>query len=96
MCNQCQHVGSGDWGNHWGKGKEETLFSISRQHFRHYKAVLQLAYVSHLQARIATLTIWRGIVLDRWSQGLSVIFGEDLWLLPHHKIAINSSYGGGF
>ncbi len=62
-----------DWGNNWGKAKEETSSSRSRRHFGHYKAGLRLAYVFHLQALIATLTIWQGIVLDCWSQGLSVM-----------------------
>jgi hypothetical protein len=71
-----------DWGNHWGKAKEETPFPLSRRHLGHYKAGLRSGYISHLQALIATLTIRRGIVLDCWSQGLSVmlekIFGCSL------------------
>ncbi len=76
-------ITKGDWGNHWGRAKEErTSSSLSRWHFRHYKAGLRSGYISHLQALIATLTIRHGIVLDRWSQGLSVmlekIFGCSL------------------
>ena len=62
-----------DWGNHWGRAKEETSSSISQRHFGHYKAGLRSPYVSHLQALISSLTIKHGIVLDRWSQGLSVM-----------------------
>ncbi len=62
-----------DWGNHWGKAKEETSSSVSGRHFSHYKAGLRLAYISHLQSLFASLVIKRGIVLDRWSQGLSVM-----------------------
>jgi hypothetical protein len=43
---------------------------------RHYKAGLQLQYVSYLQALQATLIVKRGIVLERWSNGLSVMLGK--------------------
>jgi hypothetical protein len=62
-----------DWGNHWGKAKEETSSLVSGCHFSHYKAGLCLAYISHLQSLFASLVIKRGIVLDRWSQGLLVM-----------------------
>jgi hypothetical protein len=62
-----------DWGNHWGKAKEETSSSVFGHHFSHYKAGLRSAYISHLQSLFASLVIKRGIVLDRWLQGLSVM-----------------------
>jgi hypothetical protein len=62
-----------DWGNHWGKAKEEISSLVSGRHFSHYKAGLCLAYISHLQSLFASLVIKQGIVLDRWSQGLSVM-----------------------
>ena len=62
-----------DWENLWGKAKESTSSSVSGRHFGHYKGGLRLAYISHLQALIASLTVKRGIVLERWSQGLSVM-----------------------
>jgi hypothetical protein len=62
-----------DWQNHWGKAKEETSSSISGRHFSHYKAGLRSDYISHLQSLLASLVIIRGIILDRWSQGLSVM-----------------------
>jgi hypothetical protein len=72
-----------DWGNHWGRSKEETSSSVSVWHFGHYKVGVQSRYVSHLQALIATLTVKRGIVLERWSKGLSLmlekIFGCSLF-----------------
>jgi hypothetical protein len=60
-----------DWGNHWSNANKSTSLSVSGQHFGHYKGGLRSAYIYHLQALIASLTIKRGIVLDRWSQGLS-------------------------
>jgi hypothetical protein len=62
-----------DWQNHWGKVKEETSSSISGCHFSHYKAGLRSDYISHLQSLLASLVIKRGIILDRWLQGLSVM-----------------------
>jgi hypothetical protein len=61
------------WENHWGKAKEETSSSVSGRHFSHYKAGLCLAYISHLQSLFASLIVRRGIVLEHWSQGLSVM-----------------------
>ena len=62
-----------DWGTHWDKANKSTSSLVSGQHFGHYKGGLRSVYISHLQALIASLTIKRGIVLDRWSQGLSVM-----------------------
>ncbi len=71
-----------EWNNHWPQAWEETSSSISSQHFEHYKASLQSQYVSYLHALQATLIIKRGIVLQRWSNGLLVmlekIFGCSL------------------
>jgi hypothetical protein len=67
-------ITSGDWwSNHWHSAWEETSSSISGWHFGHYKASLQLQYVSYLQALQATLVVKRGIVLERWSNGLLVM-----------------------
>jgi hypothetical protein len=71
-----------DWGNHQGPTKEETASLVSGRHFGHYKAGLCSAYISYLQALQATLVVKRGIVLEQWSRGLSVmlekIFGCSL------------------
>ena len=62
-----------DWDNHWSRVKEGTSSLLSRRRFGHYKGGLGSEYIKYLQALIATLTIRRGIVLDRWAQGLSVM-----------------------
>jgi hypothetical protein len=59
-----------NWSNHWHSAREETSSSISGRHFGHYKAGLQSQYVSYLQALQATLVVKRGIVLERWLNGL--------------------------
>jgi hypothetical protein len=62
--------------------REETSSSISGRHFGHYKAGLQSQHVSYLQALQATLVVKQGIIIERWSNGLSVmlekIFGCSL------------------
>jgi hypothetical protein len=65
-----------DWSNHWRRAQEETSSSISGRHFGHNKAGLQSQYVSYLQALQATLVVNRGIFLERWSNGLSVMLGK--------------------
>ena len=71
-----------DWTNHWRRAREETSSSTSGWHFGHYKAGLQSQYGSYLQALQASLVVKRGIVLERWSNGLLVmlekIFGCSL------------------
>jgi hypothetical protein len=71
-----------DCTNHWRRAREETSSSTSGRHSGHYKAGLQSQYVSYLQALQANLVVKRGIVLERWSNGLSVmlekIFGCSL------------------
>jgi hypothetical protein len=62
-----------DWGYHWGKAREEISSLVSGQHFGYCKTGLCLAYISHLQSHFASLIIKRGIVLERWLQGLSVM-----------------------
>jgi hypothetical protein len=70
-------VGTGitkeDWHNHWGRTKEKTSLLVSGQQFGHYKAGLRSVYISYLQALQATLIVKRGMVLEQWSRGLSVI-----------------------
>jgi hypothetical protein len=71
-----------DWTNHWRWAREETSSSTSGRHFGHYKAGLQLQYVSYLQSFQAKLIVKKGIILERWSNGLTVmlekIFGCSL------------------
>lgn len=68
--------------NDWRKAKEKTSSSMSGRHFGHYKSGLALDHICYLEALIATLVVKRGIVLERWSSGLSVmlekIFGCSL------------------
>ncbi len=61
---------------------EKTSSSVSSRHFGHYIAGVKLEHITYLHALVATLVKRRGIVLDHWSKGLSVmlekIFGCSL------------------
>ncbi len=65
------------WESHWRRAKEQTSSSISGRHFGHYKAGLRSPYICYLQALYTTLIAKRGIVLDRWAQGLSVMLEKN-------------------
>ena len=62
-----------DWEKQWRGKREETSSSESGLHFGHYIAGCDSEVISHLHALKATLVINRGIVLDRWARGLSVM-----------------------
>lgn len=59
-----------EWSRHWKKSKEDTSLSESGCH---YCAGATSPMISHFHALKATLTFHRGIVLERWSRGLSVM-----------------------
>jgi hypothetical protein len=61
------------WRGHWSKAMEKTSSSVSGCHFDHYIAGMKLEHITYLHAIVATLVTRRGIVLDRWSKGFSVM-----------------------
>jgi uncharacterized protein (UPF0332 family) len=62
-----------DYRAHWKRAKEETSSSFLGLHFGHYIAGIDSEYISHFHALKATLLLHHGLVLERWSQGLSVM-----------------------
>jgi uncharacterized protein (UPF0332 family) len=62
-----------DYRAHWKQAKEETSSSFLGLHFGHYIAGIDSEYISHFHALKATLLLHHGLVLERWSQGLSVM-----------------------
>ena len=60
-------------GRQWRGRRESTLLLESGLHFGHYIAGLALDHISYFHALEATLIIWRGVVLDRWARGLSIM-----------------------
>ncbi len=69
----CTHLSKEDWQRQWKGRWESTSSSKSGLHFSHYIAGIQSDHISHFQALKATLIMNRGIVLDRWARGLSVM-----------------------
>jgi len=66
-------ITTNDWKAQWRGRKEATSSSESELHFGHYIAGAQSDLISCMHAGKATLVIQKGIMLDRWSRGLSVM-----------------------
>ena len=62
-----------EWRHRWRGCRELTSSLESGLHFGHYIAGLALDHISYVHALKATVIIWRGVVLDRWARGLSVM-----------------------
>ncbi len=61
------------WQQRWKKVKEDTPLSQSGLHFGHYIAGADCDYISHFHALRVLLALKKGIALERWSNGLSVM-----------------------
>ena len=61
------------WQQRWKKAKEETSLSYSGLHFGHYIAGANCDYISQFHALQVLLVLKKGIALERWSKGLSVM-----------------------
>ena len=65
-------------------------------HFGHYKAGSQSQIISHFHVLKTSLLLCRGIALDRWSHGLSVMlenmFGCSLVTNLHSTLLIESDF----
>ena len=63
-----------DWSRHWSSGvREETSSSESGIHFGHIIASAGSQLLSHTYATQCSIVLRRGIHLERWSRGLSVM-----------------------
>ncbi len=62
-----------EWQRQWRGRRELTSSSKLGLHFGHYIAGIGSDHISYFHALKASLIIWRGVVLDRWARGLSVI-----------------------
>ena len=67
-----------EWSQRWSKAQEKTSSSESGLHFGHSKAAARSPVILHLHALKTTLALRRGIALDRWSRGLSVMLEKCL------------------
>ena len=62
-----------DWRCQWQGRQESTSSSESGLHFGHYIVGISSGHISYFHALKATLILRRGIVLEHWVQGLSVM-----------------------
>jgi hypothetical protein len=62
-----------DWRHQWRGWRESTSSSELGLHFGHYIVGISSDHISYFHALEATLILRRGIVLERWAQGLSVM-----------------------
>ena len=58
--------------------KEKTSSSVSSLHFSHYKAGTKSDLISHLHALKISVALRRGVFLERWAKGLSVMLEKML------------------
>lgn len=76
--------------------KEDTSSSESGLHFGHYKAGSHSQPISHFHVLKATLLMKRGILLDRWGRGLSVMikkmFGCNLVSKLHSILLMEADF----
>jgi hypothetical protein len=69
-----------DWQRQWRGRRELTSSLESGLHFGHYIEGISSDHISYFHALKATLVLRRGIVLERWAWGLSVML-EKLFVL---------------
>ena len=58
---------------HWKRAKEKTESSRSGLHFGHYMAQAESDYLTSIQVRKLNLVLCRGVPLERWLHGLTVL-----------------------
>ena len=61
------------WQQRWKKVKDDTSSSQSGLHFGHYIAGMDCDYISQSHVLRVSLALKKGIALERWSKGLSVM-----------------------
>jgi hypothetical protein len=61
------------WQQHWKKVMEDTSLSLSRLHFEHNIAGADCNYISRFHALCVSLALKKGVALERWTNGLSVM-----------------------
>ncbi len=61
------------WQQRWKKVKEDTSLSQSGLHFGHYIAGTDCNYILQFHVLLVLLALKKGIALERWLNGLSVM-----------------------
>ncbi len=66
------------WQQRWKKVKEDMSSSQSGLHFGHYIAGTDCDYISQFHTLRVSLVLKKGIALEQWSKGLSVMLEKCL------------------
>jgi hypothetical protein len=66
------------WQQRWKRVKEDTSSSQSGLHFGHYVAGADCKYTSQFHALCISPALRKGIVLERWTNGLSVMLEKNV------------------
>ncbi len=66
-----------DWQTYWKQADEQTLSSESGLHFGHYKAAINLEYISHYHVAETTVALTLGQPFDRWKRGVTVMLEKE-------------------
>jgi hypothetical protein len=74
------------WKRQWKGQWESILSSESGLHFGHYIAGCNSNHIAYFHALKLNLVIKRGIVLDQWSRGLSVMLEKLFGCAPITKV----------
>ena len=82
------------WQQRWKKVKEDTSSYQSGLHFGHYIAGTDCNYLSQFHVLRVSLALKKGIVLERWSKGLSVMLEKIVWSVTRFLAPGNSLNGG--
>jgi hypothetical protein len=64
------------WQQRWKKVKTDTSLPPSGLHFGHYIAGVDSDYISQFHALQVSLALKKGIALERWANGLSVMLED--------------------
>jgi hypothetical protein len=85
-----------NWQQQWQGRWESTSSSESGLHFGHYLAGILSSHISHFHTLKASLILKRGIILNQWARGLSVmlekIFGCALATKLHLILLMEANF----
>jgi hypothetical protein len=75
------------WQQWWRSVKEDTSSSQSGLHFGHYIAGTDCDYISQFHALLVLLALKKGIAMERWTKGLSVMLEKmfSVRLVPNYE-----------
>ncbi len=76
------------WQKRWEKVKEDTSLPQSGLHFDHYIAGADCDYISQFHALCVSVALKKGIALEWWSNGLSVMLEKNFGVRLVSKLRV--------